>query len=388
MPKRPFVPVVVAAFVAVALSACSAHPGGPTAHADAARDHVARAVAAAPPPVSSAKLRLRPYLVIHGKITPKSVAASGTGLFFAQNMIYTHTVTVYDRDGDLVKTIPDSVDLQRFGYANAPQVVQGGPVEAAFTPDHRYAWVTNYSMYGPGFAHEGHDACVPGQTIDRSFVYRISLAWLAVDRVVRVGEVPKYVAVTPDGRYVLVSNWCSSDLSVIDAASGRVVRTVALGPYPRGIAVDPSSRTAYVTVMGTTNVAKVDLHTFAVTWISGVGLGPRHAVISPDGRYLYVSLNRSDAIAKIDLTTDRVVARVTTGSEPRSMTIAPDGRSLYVVNYGSNTVAKVLTKTMRVVQAVPTNLLPIGITYDAPSREVWVSCYSGSLMVFVDGVSP
>ena len=31
--------------------------------------------------------------------------------------------------------------------------------------------------------------------------------------------VPKYVAVTPDNRYVLVTNWCSFDLSVIDRAT-------------------------------------------------------------------------------------------------------------------------------------------------------------------------
>ena len=32
---------------------------------------------------------------------------------------------------------------------------------------------------------------------------------MAVDQVIQVGLVPKYVATTPDGRYVLVSNWCS-----------------------------------------------------------------------------------------------------------------------------------------------------------------------------------
>jgi YVTN family beta-propeller protein len=384
-PRRPI--RIAAALVATALVGCTARVPSHSASGTARSRHDVRARAVLAP-LPSSRLRLQPYVVVHGAITPKSVVASGTGLFFAQNMIYTHTVTVYDRDGVLLKTIPDSVDLATFGYAKKPQVVAGGPVEAAFTPDHRFAYVTNYSMYGPGFAHEGHDACLPGATIDRSFVYRISVATLSIDRVIRVGEVPKYVAVTPDGRSVLVTNWCTSDLSVIDAATGREVRRVPLGPYPRGIAVAPSSAVAYVAVMGTTSVARVDLRTFAVSWITGVGLGPRHVVLDPTGRWLFVTLNRSNAIAKVDLSTGRVVARVVTGSQPRSMAISADGRSLYVVNYRSSTVVKVLAGSMRVVQTVPTNPLPIGVTYDAASREVWVSCYGGSLMVFVDGVSP
>ena len=43
---------------------------------------------------------------IGGAISPKSVVASRTGLVFAQNMMYRHTITVYSSDGALVKTIP------------------------------------------------------------------------------------------------------------------------------------------------------------------------------------------------------------------------------------------------------------------------------------------
>ena len=62
--------------------------------------------------------------------------------------------------------------------------------------------------------------------------------------------VPKYVAVTPDNRYVLVTNWCSFDLSVIDRATFKEVRRIPLGTDPRGIAVNPASSVAYIAVMG------------------------------------------------------------------------------------------------------------------------------------------
>jgi len=213
----------------------------------------------------------------------------------------------------------------------------------------------------------------------------VRVGLVGLQDLVRVGSVPKYVAATPDGRYVLVSNWCSYDLSVVSVAKGRQVRRVPLGPYPRGIAVDPAGRTAYVAVMGSADVAKVDLRTFRVRWLRGVGISPRHLVIDPAGRYLYATLNAEGRVAKVDLRSGRVVAKAATGNAPRSMAIAPDGRSLYVVNYESDTVAKVRTRDLRVLQTVRTNPDPIGITYDAATRQVRVACYSGSLMVFRDG---
>ncbi len=312
------------------------------------------------------------------------MVSSQTGLFFAQNMMYRHTIAVYDRDRELVETIPDAVDLSRFGYPRYEAPVRGAPVEAAFSPDGRYAYVSNYSMYGPGFPRPGHDVCSPSAGYDESFVYRIDTEALRIDRAIRVGSVPKYVAATPDGRSVLVSNWCSYSLSVVSARRAEEVRRVALGPYPRGIAVSADSRTAYVAVMGTTGVAEVDLRTFRVRWMTGIGDGPRHVVLDPRGRFLFVTLNRTGGVAKIDLRTRRVVSLVRTGTYPRSMAIAPDGRALYVVNYGSDTVSKVGTRRMRVLQTVRTDPGPIGITYDRATRQVWVSCYSGSIMVFRD----
>jgi len=214
------------------------------------------------------------------------------------------------------------------------------------TPDKRFMFIANYSMYGDGFYKEGHDVCSPSSGYDTSYVYRVPLTTLKIDKVIHVGSVPKYIAVTPDQKYLLVSNWCSYTLSIVDVHTSRVVKSVYLGPYPRGIAVDPKSRYAYVAVMGSYNIARVDLRTFKVSWISGVGSGPRHLCRAGNGKYLYATLNGEGDVAKIDPATR--------------------------------------TSDMKVIQTVSTNALPIGITYDLPTKSVWVCCYSGSIMVFRD----
>lgn len=332
----------------------------------------------------SDELRMKLETVIGGRINPKSIESSQTGTFFAQNNIYQHSITVYDRSFQLVRTLRDSVRLSEWGFQRYDQEVQGGPVEAAFTPDASRVYVTQRSMYGPGFTRPGPvlDACDPGDRIDRSFVYEYDVATLERTRVIQVGSLPKDLTVTPDGRLLLVSNWCSYDLSVVDLATGQEVERVPIGPYPRGIAVASDSSVAYVAYLGADEIMQVDLRTFRARRIPDLGLYPRDVLISPDDRSLYISLDGGGGIVKMDVESERVVARAATGREPRSMAMAPDGLSIYVVNWGSGTATKVRTSDMQVIQRVRTGYHPIGITYDDATREVWVSMYPGTIRVY------
>lgn len=328
---------------------------------------------------------LKHIKTIVGRISPKSVVHNSKGLFFAQNMMYRHTVTVYDRSFNLVKTIRDDVMLSEYGFDEYKSKYKGAPVECAFSPDGEYAWVSNYEMRGGNnkeFNHPGCDGCV-GTKYDNSYVYKINTKDYSIDAVVEVGAVPKYVAVTPNNRLVLVSNWTSGDLSVIDTRTNKEIKRVKLGRLPRGIVVNSKSTHAYVAIMGSNKIAKVNLFNYNITWIKKVGRGPRHLCISPDDKYLYVSINNEGKVVRIDLD-DYSRKKVRTGRNPRSMTLSDDGKYLYVVNYTSNTLSKVEAKSMSVVQEKRTNSKPIGITFDGDKKNVWVACYTGRIMVFHD----
>ncbi len=325
-------------------------------------------------------LSMERFTQIGGDITPKSVVASDTGVVTAQNMMYSHTVTAYDADGNLLATVPDTVTLSDFGIDRSGEY-QGAPVEAAFVPGSDAVYVSNYSMYGPGF-YEGSDTCDPSDGTPPSFLYRIDTTDWKVDQVVPTGSVPKYVAVTPDGAKVLATNWCSYDMTVADTDTGEVIMTIPIGRYPRGIAVTSDSSTAYVSVMGGSDIAVVDLADGSVGWIENVGRGPRQLVLSPDDRYLYATLNAEGRVIKIDTAGGTVVADVATGDQPRSMDISADGTALYVVNYESDDVTKLATSDMSTLQTVAAGHHPIGITYDDSTGRVWVANYSGSIDVW------
>ena len=332
--------------------------------------------------VVSADTKMSLVKTITGNISPKSVRSSGSGLVSAHNMMYRHSVTIYDANTfELVSTVSDSVQLSKYGYSKYSSIYKGSPVEGAYSPDGKYLYVTNYAMYGKGFNREGHDICSPASGYDTSFLYRVNLANYEIDNVYPVGSVPKVVEVTPDNKFVLVSNWCSYDLTVISIASQKVVKTIKIGRYPRGIAVSNDSKFAYVAEMGGSRIHVINLEDFSITYIP-IGSNPRAIVLSPDNSMMYVTMNLSGKVASWDLINNKAGKSVKTGKAARSLAISSDGTALFVVNFVSNTISKVRTSDMKVFQSIKACNEPIGITYDSPTSRTWVACYGGAIKIF------
>ncbi|NDE36810.1 MAG: hypothetical protein EB074_05200, partial [Actinobacteria bacterium] len=226
-------------------------------------------------------------------------------------------MTIYDaRNLELVKSISDQVNLKDLGIKGYSGLHRGAPVEGAFSPDGKHLYVTNYAMYGKGFNREGTDNCNPSDNYDRSFLYRINTESWSIDAAYKVGVVPKVVEVSPDNKFVLVSNWCSYDLSIVSTELGKVVKTIKIGPYPRGITISKDSQYAYVAQMGGSVVHRINLVNFEKELLS-VGSNPRALVLSPDNAYLYATLNSAGRVIAFDLSTNKVVKSVKTGSAAR-----------------------------------------------------------------------
>ncbi|MGO1568169.1 MAG: YncE family protein [Brachybacterium sp.] len=350
-----------------------------------AGDQAAGAVPQLPPGDPSNTTRLAHLDRITGDITPKSVAASPAGAVIANNMMYSHSSTLYDPETlELTATISDTVDLAEFGFEDRAGETTGAPVEAVFSPDGAYAYVSQYSLKGPGAGAKATDSCENGEAIGTSAVYRLNLASGEWDQVIEVGRVPKFISLSADGSRALVSNWCDETVSVLDLDAGEEIRQIPVDSAPRGSVVLPDNRTAYVTAMFADELYKVDLETGESELMLETGRKPRHLVLSPDASRMYLTVSGSDELLELDAATGEVLRTTDTGREPRTMAISPDGLALYVVNYYANTVSKFDTETMEEIQSVEVGQNPIGVTYEPTQRRVWVANYAGSIDVFDD----
>ncbi|MGB1104091.1 MAG: hypothetical protein ACPG21_10740 [Crocinitomicaceae bacterium] len=320
---------------------------------------------------------------IAGGISPKSVAISPNGQVSAQNMMYRHSVTIYNDNGDLLYKIKDDVNLSKFGFSNySNETVKGAPVEGAYTSDGKFLWVSNYLMEGSDFQNRGCDNCL-GTEYDPGFLYKINTSDGQIEQVVKVGSVPKHLAISTNDSLLIVSNWVSSDISIIDLQQEKEVKRIHVGPHPRGVAIDENVSRAFVAIMGSSKLAVVDLKTDSVSYIRDIGKAPRSLILGANDSILYVSLNSENKVVKHNLLTNENSFCKTSGG-PRSMTLSPDEKYIYVVNYFDDKFTKIDTKTMTVVAEVGTTSKPIGICANWQKGEIWIACYSGKIEIFRD----
>src|SRR6267378_3936466 len=170
------------------------------------------------------------------------------------------------------------------------------------------------------------------------------------------------LAVTADGKRLVVANYENDSISLLDIAGCKVLAEldlrpgngVAGGEYPVWVAVQGSS-TAFVSSARDREILVVDISTNspAITNRISVKGQPTRIALNPKQTRLYVAESSSDSVAVINTKTDQVIEEIGTtapnsvfpnnngfkGSSPNSVAVSADGQFLYVTNGGANSVA-------------------------------------------------
>jgi YVTN family beta-propeller protein len=251
------------------------------------------------------------------------------------------------------------------------------PVEAAFTKNGRYLWVSLHNARKVVVIDTDFDTDFDGKTMEATLFKAGDKKGQKVTlKSIDVGNTPKVITVAPDQKYVYVANWFSASVSVIDADKLEVTATIPVVRIPRGMAFLPDSHYGYIANMGAELLQKFDEDTNKIIATYHVGLTPRHVVASKDGSKLYITLNRAGELAIFDTKLNKIVKKAKIGKRARTCTLSPDEKYIYVVLYESNKVAVLDAKTLEVLKSIPSYTHPIGVaTFD---DQVWVVNYSSS----------
>ncbi|MDY0129961.1 MAG: PKD domain-containing protein [Methanosarcina vacuolata] len=212
-----------------------------------------------------------------------------------------------------------------------------------------------------------------GVTDLKGVVSVIDTATNTVTATVPVGEWPRGVAVSPDGKTVYAVDSgkypdYTRSVSVIDAATNTVKAMVPVGNHPEGVAINPTGTKVYV---ASSNVYIIDTATNTVTATVPVGDYPFGVAVTPDGAKVYVSNADSNTVSAIDTATNTVTATVPVGDYPCGVAVTPDGAKVYVSNADSNTVSAIDTATNTVTATVPVDY-PCGVAVTPDGTKVYV----------------
>jgi YVTN family beta-propeller protein len=199
----------------------------------------------------------------------------------------------------------------------------------------------------------------------------------AVTALIKVGDTPSGLAVSPDSKQVWVVNTGQfqgpGSVSVVATDTHSVIRTLSVGPGPIDVAFSPDARRAYVTNSGTLSppgsVSVIDTSSLSVVnelnpgqppSPRSMGWSPTSVAVSPDGRmvwvsevgYLGLSGSKQDFVYVFDAATDAPVAKIGVGAGPFFMTLSRDGHDAYVADKISCDVREVDAATYQVVTTV------------------------------------
>src|SRR3954468_14465594 len=263
-------------------------------------------------------------------------------------------------DGDVVHVFSYS---QRFGVAQFERVIKVPPPSNAPTPQNfpptntkKIAWPDRLAV-----SPDGKRLLVPLNLADAAAI--VDTASGAV-RYVKTGDYPYGAAILPDGKTGLVSNEAPGTVSVVDLDRGEKVKDIQVGAHlshPEAIALDPKAPRAYVTVTNSDQVAVIDTkdlkveRTLSVERPEGLGAAPVDAAVTPDGGFLLVANEGTDEIAVFQLPGGRLPA------EPRKAKARKKKKSkkrrahrAIVASDGARMTATRQDDTWRLVGRIPT----------------------------------
>jgi YVTN family beta-propeller protein len=167
---------------------------------------------------------------------------------------------------------------------------------------------------------------------------------------------------TPDERRVYVAHLEGRAVSMIDRESGTA--SAVAGPGPQyGIEVVPGGREVWVTAADSGRVTVLDAASGRVlAAVPSGGDGPGRLCFTPDGRLAVIPHDQSNTLTLVDVASRKPVASVPLPAEPKVLALSPDGRFAAVTHPEAKAVSIVdLGRRAVVTIAVPGT--PDGVAY-------------------------
>ncbi|MBV9313874.1 MAG: bifunctional YncE family protein/alkaline phosphatase family protein [Pseudonocardia sp.] len=170
-----------------------------------------------------------------------------------------------------------------------------------------------------------------------------------------LGDLPLASALSPDGRWLVVSNagQAIQSLQLVNTADGTVAQSI---PYSApnglfvGLAFSSDGQTLYASGGGSNVIRRYGVQagalteqpafTLPTTNPAGAKVNPFPAgiALTPDGQRLLVADDQADAVSVIDLATGATHTGPA-GHHPYNIVPSADGHTVYVTNLGANTVS-------------------------------------------------
>ena len=209
-----------------------------------------------------------------------------------------------------------------------------------------------------------------------------------------LGDLPLNIAVSPDKKYLAVTNngQGRQSLQLIDARRGKLLHSFEIPIAWVGLAFADDNRTLYVSG-GNSNailryrVAKKrlilqDTLTLGKPW--PVRLSPAGLCVDDARNLLYVVTKENHSLYVLDTRTKAIVHRDSIGKELYTCALSPDRRKLYLTHWGGNELVVWDTETRRTTTRIPVGDNPNDLIISQNGQYAYVACADDNSVSVVD----
>jgi YVTN family beta-propeller protein len=181
---------------------------------------------------------------------------------------------------------------------------------------------------------------------------------------------PYQLQFSPDGKWLTVAGLARNQIDIYDAGTMTLVHRIPASSMPSHINYAPDSNTVYVSLQGTDSLIAIDVRSGKVVWKEPVGHAPA-GVLWLDGKLL-VGIMGADNVAVVDPANGAVLRRVVTAKGAHNLFLSPDGKTLYVCNRVDGSISELDPKTLAVRDKISMPGGPDDMDF-APDGKIWVT---------------
>ena len=193
---------------------------------------------------------------------------------------------------------------------------------------------------------------------------------------------------------LVVANQQGASATVLDAATLATIATVPVGVGPHEVAISPDGRWAVVTNYGDRTVqgntlSVIDLSLAVPAVARTIDLGEYHrphgAVFVGNGARLLVTSETSQRLVLVDFASGRVDTALATNARGSHMVVARrDGRRAWTANIADSSVTEYDVDARRTVRSYPAAPSDEGIATTSGGLELWVGSNTDHTVTILD----
>jgi DNA-binding beta-propeller fold protein YncE len=220
-------------------------------------------------------------------------------------------------------------------------------------------------------------------------------------RHVSVGDLPLNMALSPDGRYIIITNdgWTKPSLTVFDTKTQMVINRASVDNAWLGLAWQPDGGRVF-----SAGAAENVIHEFS--WTSGtlkdagvISLGAPERrtggqflnagfiaglALAADGTRLYATQVFGQAVSEIDLQTRKEIHKATLDAEPYTCLLSQDGKTLFVSLWGGAKVLMFAADTLEPTGEIVVGGHPNSMLLSKDGTRLFVACANTNAVWAID----